>query len=307
MVIHQGAFTGTAPLLKGALHAHTTRSDGEMTPETLLAEYEKLQYDFVALTDHRKYNRESFGSHLIVLPGMELDVCFAGSRGNGRHTIHTVCLGPAGGGDFQQDELFPSFDIVRPEEYQPTLDQMHRRGCLTMYCHPQWSHTPVHEYMGFKGHFAMELFNSSTALDNNIDMDNSADWEYVMDSGNQLFGTAVDDCHSHSHVGCGCVKVNAEKNAESILMALAAGCFYASCGPEIYDFRIEGDQAVISCGPADRIAISCNLMPQELFAADPRFPVNEARMTLPHYARYVRASVIRDGKRAWTNPIWLDH
>jgi len=305
MEIHQGAFTGTAPLLKGALHTHTTRSDGEMTPEQLLAEYKKLQYDFVALTDHRKYNKESFGSSLIIVPGMELDVVFAGTRGNGRHVIHSVCLGPADGGDFAQDEHFPSFDIERPEDFQPTLDEMHRRGCLTMYCHPRWSHTPVHEYMGLRDNFAMELFNTGTALENDIDTDNSLDWETVMDSGNRLFGTAVDDCHSPDQVGCGYVLVNAERNVQSILDALAAGNFYASCGPEIFDFRIEGDQAVLCCGPADRVSFSCNLMPQTLVPADSAKPVNEARMTIPHYAKYVRAAVLRDGKRAWTNPIWL--
>lgn len=305
MEIHQGAFTGTGPLLKGALHTHTTRSDGEMTPEQLLAEFKKLQYDFVALTDHRKYNKESFGSSLIIVPGMELDVVFAGTRGNGRHVIHSVCLGPADGGDFAQDEHFPSFDIERPEDFQPTLDEMHRRGCLTMYCHPRWSHTPVHEYMGLRGNFAMELFNTGTALENDIDTDNSLDWETVMDSGNRLFGTAVDDCHTPDQVGCGYVLVNAERNVQSILDALAAGNFYASCGPEIFDFRIEGDQAVLCCGPADRVSFSCNLMPQTLVPADSAKPVNEARMTIPHYAKYVRAAVLRDGKRAWTNPIWL--
>ena len=305
MEIHQGAFTGTASLLKGALHTHTTRSDGEMTPEQLLAEYKKLQYDFVALTDHRKYNKENFGSSLIIVPGMELDVVFAGTRGNGRHVIHSVCLGPADGGDFAQDEHFPSFDIERPEDFQPTLDEMHRRGCLTMYCHPRWSHTPVHEYMGLRDNFAMELFNTGTALENDIDTDNSLDWETVMDSGNRLFGTAVDDCHSPDQVGCGYVLVNAERNVQSILDALAAGNFYASCGPEIFDFRIEGDQAVLCCGPADRVSFSCNLMPQTLVPADSAKPVNEARMTIPHYAKYVRAAVLRDGKRAWTNPIWL--
>ncbi|MBQ9010134.1 MAG: PHP domain-containing protein [Clostridia bacterium] len=303
MEMRQGAFSGV--LLKGALHAHTTRSDGLMTPEALLEYYESLGYDFVALTDHRKYNRDNFGSRLIVLPGMELDVCFAGSRGNGRHTIHTVCLGPADGGDFQQDESFPSFDIDRPEDYQPTLDEMHRRGCLTMYCHPRWSHTPVHEYMGLKGNFAMELYNSGTALENDIDTDNSADWEAIMDSGVRIFGTAVDDCHYPSHVGLGFVMVRAESNAASILEALEKGNFYSSCGPEIYDFRVEGNEAVILCGPADHVLFSCSYMPQEPIGASPLASKNEVRMPIPHYARYVRATVVRKGKKAWTNPIWL--
>src|SRR3989475_3698145 len=38
--------------LRGNLHAHTTYSDGVKTPQELLADYEALGYDFLAITDH---------------------------------------------------------------------------------------------------------------------------------------------------------------------------------------------------------------------------------------------------------------
>ncbi len=38
--------------LKGALHVHTTCSDGELTIKEAAAVYEALGFDFVALTDH---------------------------------------------------------------------------------------------------------------------------------------------------------------------------------------------------------------------------------------------------------------
>jgi predicted metal-dependent phosphoesterase TrpH len=40
------------PLLKGNLHAHTTFSDGVLSPHRLVEEYERLGYDFLAITDH---------------------------------------------------------------------------------------------------------------------------------------------------------------------------------------------------------------------------------------------------------------
>ena len=40
------------PALKGALHTHTTCSDGELTPLEILRVYRDLGFDFVALTDH---------------------------------------------------------------------------------------------------------------------------------------------------------------------------------------------------------------------------------------------------------------
>jgi len=39
-------------VLKGALHTHTTCSDGDLTPQALLRVYRDLGFDFVALTDH---------------------------------------------------------------------------------------------------------------------------------------------------------------------------------------------------------------------------------------------------------------
>jgi len=39
-------------MLKGALHTHTTCSDGDLPPEMLLGVYRDLGFDFVALTDH---------------------------------------------------------------------------------------------------------------------------------------------------------------------------------------------------------------------------------------------------------------
>ena len=40
------------PLLRGNLHAHTVFSDGVRSPAALVAEYEGLGYDFLAITDH---------------------------------------------------------------------------------------------------------------------------------------------------------------------------------------------------------------------------------------------------------------
>ncbi len=39
-------------MLKGALHIHTTCSDGALTPEEALRVYRDLGFDFAALTDH---------------------------------------------------------------------------------------------------------------------------------------------------------------------------------------------------------------------------------------------------------------
>jgi hypothetical protein len=66
--------------LRGNLHAHTTWSDGVKTPAGLIAEYEALGYDFLAITDHedripRSYWRSlpKLASRLLLFHGVELN------------------------------------------------------------------------------------------------------------------------------------------------------------------------------------------------------------------------------------------
>lgn len=47
-----GASNGGAAPLKGALHCHTTCSDGRLAPLEVLRLYREQGFDFVALTDH---------------------------------------------------------------------------------------------------------------------------------------------------------------------------------------------------------------------------------------------------------------
>lgn len=68
------------PVLRGNLHAHTTLSDGVRPPAELIGEYERLGYDFLAVTDHEDripstYWRtlEHLSSPMILFHGVELN------------------------------------------------------------------------------------------------------------------------------------------------------------------------------------------------------------------------------------------
>lgn len=67
-------------VLRGNLHAHTTLSDGVRTPLDLIAEYEALGYDFLAITDHEDRIPVSYwktldhlSSDLLLFHGVELN------------------------------------------------------------------------------------------------------------------------------------------------------------------------------------------------------------------------------------------
>jgi GNAT superfamily N-acetyltransferase len=67
--------------LKGALHVHTTCSDGRLTIPEAVAVYEALGFDFIALTDHDHLLRPDcyaaiphIRTRLIIFTGVEMTV-----------------------------------------------------------------------------------------------------------------------------------------------------------------------------------------------------------------------------------------
>ncbi len=68
-------------LLKGALHLHTTCSDGELTPQEVAKAYEERGFDFIAFTDHDYILKDNYRdiysqvkSNMIIFHGIELTV-----------------------------------------------------------------------------------------------------------------------------------------------------------------------------------------------------------------------------------------
>jgi len=68
-------------LLKGALHVHTTCSDGELTIPEVVSVYSGLGFDFIALTDHDYLLRpgcydgiKNLDTDMIIFPGVEMTV-----------------------------------------------------------------------------------------------------------------------------------------------------------------------------------------------------------------------------------------
>jgi len=67
--------------LKGALHTHSTCSDGELTIAEVVEVYERLGFDFVAITDHDHLLRkdcyaaiDGVSTGMILFPGVEMTV-----------------------------------------------------------------------------------------------------------------------------------------------------------------------------------------------------------------------------------------
>ena len=304
----QQAFGGSEKMLKGGLHCHTTRSDGKGNPEDVILVHYENGYDFLAITDHRKYNFKSYAPDLpvTILPGMEFDNTF--ERDHGFRCFHTVCIGPLkeDGNGYEQDQTFESGKAKNQEEYQPYLDEIHANNNLTVYCHPEWSSTPARYFDKLEGNFAVEVWNTGSVMADDMDKD-APYWDELLGQGKVIYGVATDDGHAMNQHCKGWVRVRAENNVNAILEALKEGRFYSSCGPEIYDFYVEDGKAVVECSPACKIRFHSDMHPTKIYRAAPDETVTRAEHDLKDSYRYVRAVVIDEtGRYAWTNPIFIE-
>lgn len=305
----QEAFINQNKMLKGGLHCHTTRSDGHGTPDEVIRLHKENGYDFLALTDHRIYNYKNYAEdvEITIIPGMEFDNTF--DRENGFRTFHQVFIGPDDGTNgYTQDEELPAGTAKNQKEFQRYLDEAHSKNNLTIYCHPQWSSTPVSYFNELEGNIAFEIWNSGCAIENLMDTDNGMYWDELLGQGKNIFAVATDDGHAmHQHCN-GWVMVNAENSVKAILESLKKGAFYSSCGPVIKDFYVDDEGvAHIETSECQTILFQSDKHPSRKFEANGT-PLTSAsiKLTGSRPYTYIRATVIdKNGKRAWTNPIKL--
>ena len=296
-------------MLKGALHSHTTRSDGRLTPEEVMRLHSDNGYDFIAITDHRRYNYIDYAPELglTLLPGMEFDNGVSIPCEHGFRCFHTVCVGPhkEDGNGFEQDVLLDSANAPTQEAYQPYLDEIHAKNNLTIYCHPEWSSTPARYFEKLQGNFAMEVWNSGCAIEDDMDTDASY-WDELLGQNIRILGVATDDGHTAYQHCKGWVMVNAENNVPSILQALKDGAFYSSCGPEFFDMYVENGKLIIDCSPVQKIRLHSDCHPTRILRNADGTPLTHGEFDTAGYG-YVRVTIIdKENKYAWTNPIFLD-
>lgn len=301
----QAAFTGGKKFLKGGLHCHTTRSDGKGDPADVMRIYADKNYDFLAITDHRRYNFENFAPEtgLTIIPGMEMDRDITTDAGM---CFHIVSIGPekGKGNGFEHEQRFERGLVADQYEMQPVIDMLHENGNMTIYCHPDWSCTPARSYENMKGNFAMEIWNTGCVFENDMDKD-ALGWDELLTAGRKIYGVATDDGHAMDQHGHGWVMVNAENSVDAILAALAKGAFYSSTGPEIYDFRIEGDRAIVECSPCKFVNFINGTRPNRMVTGEG--PVTRAEIKIPDATKYLRVTMMDEaGHRAWSNPIFFD-
>ena len=91
--------------------------------------------------------------------------------------------------------------------------------------------------------------------------------------------------------------------------ALKAGDFYTSQGPVIHDIRVSEDRTTIRVVNSPAVSVYVTGRPDAM-AYGSKHAAQVTHSTFPigkHAGSYVRVTVVdAAGKRAWSNPIWLD-
>ncbi len=299
------AFISEGQWYKGNLHSHTTCSDGIMTPEACIQAYKEKGYSFLALTDHNLFTAypEACSKDFLVLPATERNTsCFPGSY----EQIHVVGLKKQDIRDKISQPLSLTFTEEGTEkDWQALLDEMHAAGQLSIIAHPVWTRMSIEKLLTLKDYLGIEIYN--TTCDRTSYTGKS---DYIIDcclrKGKKFFLFATDDCHEgEPDMFGGWITVKAPALTHADLMEhICKGSFYASTGPEIYDFGIDDDQVVyVECSPC----VSVNFITYEKRGHSiVGKNLTSGSFHLSGTETFVRCECVdAGGKIAYTNPIFL--
>jgi hypothetical protein len=308
-----GPFGQPGRFWRGNLHAHSTVSDGGLSPAAIRDLYRAAGYDFVAITDHFL---DAFGYPLtditaddgpdfVSIPSAELH---AGKIEAGEHW-HLLGIGlPAG------------FAPPSADETGPTLaGRALAAGAFVAAAHPAWYGATPAEVESLGPIHAVEVWNA-TVLDSNDRPDSWYVLDQLLSRGRRYLAIAADDAHFRERPDAlqAWVWVKAERlGAADLVSALMAGSFYASTGPELRSIEVdEAGSLRIECSPVDHIFVTARGSQE---AGVHGTAITEAVFDLERIWRPVVGAplggfdspfcrvTIRDaqGRRAWSNPIWL--
>jgi hypothetical protein len=306
---HQ-AFAKPGGFFRGNLHTHSTVSDGALDPGEVCRRYADAGYDFLCLSDHFL---EKYGYPV------------ADTTGHRTNRFTTILGAEMHTGAMNNGEIWHILAVGLPPEF-PSLGrighggngdvesgpEIARRcaeaGAFVAIAHPEWNGMTPDDARLIETADAVEIYNHGCHVESDRGY-GVAVYDKLLSEGRRLTACATDDAHfcdTPDHFG-GWVMVKAEANEPTALLAaLKAGEYYASTGPELRDFRIEDDKVVVECSPADNIVVIGAGAASRSAHGD---GLTRAELPLERFRKggWVRAAVHDTvGKRAWSNPIWLE-
>ena len=295
---------------KGNIHTHTTKSDGDETPEKVCEWFEKHGYDFLVLSDHNHLTIIDYGetgkTTLTLIPGEEV-TAFASSN---MAPVHVGAIGIT-----QVVQPLVCEDVI--STLQANIDSIVRAGGIACINHPNFRWAFDHrEMMLTEGACMFEVHNASRGCHNSGGQgkySTSEMWDYMLSNHKVIYGAATDDSHNYQdfspemhNPGRGWIMVRSESNKPSELVrAIEMGHFYSSTGVLLQELQHESDKIHISIKQQD------DFLYHTKFIGENGSILKEDFSLLPSYKlrgneAYVRAEIIdSDNGKAWTQPYFI--
>lgn len=283
-------------------------SDGCLDPADVCRHYRDEGYDFLCLSDHffgqfgypiadtKPYRTADF----TTLLGAELH---SGAMSNGA-LWHILAVGlPA---DFAPPNA-PDFRPLAGQESGPEIARRARdAGAFVTIAHPQWSGLTVEDARSLDAAHAVEVYNHECALSSGRP-DGAHMLEVLLSQGRRLNLVASDDAHFNlaDQFG-GWVMVKATDNTPDLLLeALKRGEYYASQGPDFFHIEVGEKDILVASSEVSSVFVQGHGVAVRAKHGD---ALSNVRIPLERFENspWIRVSIVdRNGKQAWSNPIWL--
>jgi len=307
---HFATEVDVSSFLRGNIHTHSMRSDGDSPAEMVMAWYRDHGFNFLALTDHNRHLDVSDYSHVesdsfVLIPGEEVSMAAAGKPIH----VNALCTHSTIG-----EARFDS----RTAAVQWAVDQIGSQGGVALINHPNFVWSLRLEHLApIRGAHMLEIYSGhpqARSLGNDQHASAEQMWDGLATLGSTWAPAAVDDMHQLGPVptegipearpATGWVEVyGAELSADSICHALAAGRLYATNGPRLARLVVEGNAITLWVEDADAQVDFVGIGGEVLATAHPE-PDQQGALQVSYQLRgdepWVRARVAtRDGS-AWT-------
>jgi predicted metal-dependent phosphoesterase TrpH len=283
-------FDLSGPTLKTNLHTHTTHSDGAFSVTDVVAAYEALDYDVLAITDHNRWQDHGQAStdKLLVLSSNEP------SLSHGEHALATGIHGPS-----------PVDTGERPRErMQEVIDWVNEQGGLSTVNHPTWTGMSVQRLLELQRFASIEICNAG-CIGHGSEY-SVTHWDELLRRGRRVWGLATDDSHSDWDRGLGWVEVYAARQEEAVVTALKSGRFFASTGPRFEHIGWDGERLLVETEPVQGIALMSDIGPVAVAHGGNGTVTSLQWHRGKQSCRYVRAELHRhDGRKAWSQPVFV--
>lgn len=323
---------------KGQMHCHTTNSDGGLAPSAVVAKYVGYGYDFMTITDHNyitpnpspeadivwmgdsyEDTRNSAGfQHMNVWNCSE--VINRSSQYQTTNTPQSLVNHYVKDGDSVLSYNHPEYPPVYASDstlealpngisfveiYNSTI-QTNLGTVATLPSSANYGDMVIYNgtrYINQSTTKASPNWQSTTA-EANPDGNLDRGFRIMLDSGKKVFCDAVDDFHRGDNMenrGWQMVFANS-RTKQSIWNGLLMGASYASTGVSFNDVSfIDGVFKLDIADGASAVTTFYGYNNEVLGTANGATAIYEVTGD----EKYVRAMVVIDGKKAWTQPVWI--